>query len=117
MDSRSWHGQWRKNFDLQNGVFKLSQAYEGLITPGHGTAPVRMATRDFQSFFLGAIRGVYVWNRALAAAEVRMVYENVIPHTGLVAEYRLETRHCPRFRRPAGAAELSAANGQARHTE
>jgi hypothetical protein len=79
----------------KNGVFKQSQPYNGpgaklIITPAHGTAPVRIATRDFQSFFLGAIRGVRVWNRALTAPEVQMVYGNIIPQNGLVAEYRLE---------------------------
>ena len=39
------------------------------IVPVHGTAPVRIATRDFNSFFLGAIREVRFWNRALTAAE------------------------------------------------
>jgi hypothetical protein len=74
----------------KNGVLKQSQSYAGIITPQHGTAPLRMATRDFKSFFLGAIRGVRFWNRALTAAEVQMVFTNTIPRDGLVAEYRLE---------------------------
>jgi Concanavalin A-like lectin/glucanases superfamily len=74
----------------KNGVFKQSQSYAGIITPQRGAAPVRMATRDFHSFFLGAIRGVRFWNRALTAAEVQMVFTNTIPQDGLVAEYQLE---------------------------
>ena len=74
----------------KNGVFKQSQSYAGIITPQHGTAPLRMATRDFRSFFLGTIRGVRIWNRALTASEVQMVFNEAIPRDGLVAEYRLE---------------------------
>jgi hypothetical protein len=74
----------------KNGVFKQSQSYAGIITPQRGAAPVRMATRDFKSFFLGAIRGVRIWNRALTPSEVQMVFTDTIPQDGLVAEYRLE---------------------------
>jgi hypothetical protein len=79
----------------KNGIFQQSQSYTGIITPVHGSAPVRIASRDFNSFFLGAIQGVRVWNRALAAAEVQSVYANTIPQGGLVAEYRLEQGIAP----------------------
>jgi hypothetical protein len=79
----------------KNGVLRQSQSYAGIITPHHGTAPVRIATRDFNSFFLGAIRGVRLWSRALAASEVRMVFTNIIPQDGLVAEYLLEQDIAP----------------------
>jgi Concanavalin A-like lectin/glucanases superfamily len=71
------------------------QSYARIITPEHGTAPVRIAIRDFNSFFLGAIRGVGFWNRALTAAEVQMVSTNVIPPDGLVAEHLLEQDVAP----------------------
>jgi hypothetical protein len=74
----------------KNGVFKKSESYAGIITPQHGTAPLRIGTRDFNSFFLGAIRGVQVWNRALTAAEVQMLSSDSIPAAGLVADYRLD---------------------------
>jgi Concanavalin A-like lectin/glucanases superfamily len=74
----------------KNGVFKKSESYSGIITPQHGTAPLRIGTRDFNSFFLGAIRGVRVWNRALTPSEVQMVAGDSIPQDGLVAEYRLD---------------------------
>jgi hypothetical protein len=74
----------------RNGMFKKSQAYAGIITPQHGTAPLRIGTRDFNSFFLGTIRGVRVWNRALTAAEVQMLPTDSVPAAGLVAEYRLD---------------------------
>jgi concanavalin A-like lectin/glucanase superfamily protein len=74
----------------KNGVFKKSESYSGIITPQHGAAPLRIGTRDFNSFFLGAIRGVRIWNRALTAAEVQMVASHSIPQDGLVADYRLD---------------------------
>jgi concanavalin A-like lectin/glucanase superfamily protein len=74
----------------KNGVFKKSESYSGIITPQHGAAPLRIGTRDFKSFFLGAIRGVRVWNRALTPSEVQMVAGDSIPQDGLVAEYRLD---------------------------
>ena len=74
----------------KNGVFKKSESYSGIITPQHGTAPLRIGTRDLKSFFLGAIKGVRVWDRALTAAEVQMVGSDSVPQDGLVAEYRLD---------------------------
>lgn len=65
------------------------------IVPVHGSAPVRIATRDFSSFFLGAIREVRFWNRALTAAEVQMVFTEVIPPDGLVAAYLLSSDTAP----------------------
>jgi hypothetical protein len=88
----------------KNGVLKQSQSYAGIITPQHGTAPLRMATRDFKSFFLGAIRGVRIWNRVLTSSEVQMVFADTIPPDGLVAEYRLEQDIVPD--------ELGLHNGQ-----
>ncbi len=74
----------------KNGVFKKSESYAGTIVPQRGTAPLRIATRDFGSFFLGAIRDVRLWNRPLTASEVQMVYGDIVPQVGLVAEYRLD---------------------------
>ena len=80
----------QNTYIYKNGVLKQSQSYAGIIIPQHGTAPLRIATRDFNSFFLGAIRGVRFWNRALTAAEVAAVFTDTIPQDGLVAEYRLD---------------------------
>ena len=86
----------------KNGQFRRCDRYTGTgpapchnytsdkwITPAHGTAPLRMATRDFESFFLGAIREVRLWSRALSADEVAGVFAGTVPGTGLVAEYLL----------------------------
>jgi Concanavalin A-like lectin/glucanases superfamily len=85
----------QNTFIYKNGVLRDSQTYAGIITPQHGPAPVRIATRDFNSFFLGAIRGVRFWNRALTASEVQDVFTGTIPQNGLVAEYLLEQDVAP----------------------
>jgi Concanavalin A-like lectin/glucanases superfamily len=80
----------------KNGAKENQQLWsKEKIVPVHGTAPVRIATRDLNSFFLGAIRDVRVWNRALTKEEVKMVYTHVIPHDGLVAAYLLSRDPAP----------------------
>jgi hypothetical protein len=39
-----------------------SEIYVPQITPAHGSANLRIGTRDFKSFFQGAIREVRIWN-------------------------------------------------------
>jgi hypothetical protein len=86
----------------KDGVFKRCDRYTGTgpgpchnyasdlwVTPAHGTAPMRMGTRDFASYFLGAIREVRVWSRALSAPDVSALYGGSVPQDGLVAEYLL----------------------------
>jgi hypothetical protein len=59
------------------------------VTPTHGPAPLRIGTRDFGSFFLGAIREVRLWNRVLTTTEVNGLFGGTAPQDGLVAEYLL----------------------------
>jgi len=86
----------------KNGQFKDCDRYSGTgsgpchnyppdrwITPAHGTAPLRIGTRDLESFFLGAIREVRIWDRTLATAEVGALYSGLVPQDGLVADYLL----------------------------
>ncbi|MGP6157740.1 MAG: LamG domain-containing protein [Vulcanimicrobiaceae bacterium] len=73
----------------RDGVLRKSDVYAGQITPAHGTAPLRIGTRDFSSFFLGSIRQVRLWNRALSADEVTALAGGSVPADGLVAEYLL----------------------------
>jgi hypothetical protein len=86
----------------KNGIFKRCDRYTGTgpgpchnhppdlwVTPVHGTAPLRIGTRDFASFFLGAIREVRLWSRALTAAEVGALFGGSAPQDGLIAEYLL----------------------------
>jgi hypothetical protein len=46
-----------------NRAFIDSDIYLGKAHPHRGTAPLRLGTRDFNSFFEGEIRAVRVWNR------------------------------------------------------
>jgi hypothetical protein len=86
----------------KNGEFKDCDRYTGTgpgpchnyapdrwITPTHGSAPVRIGTRDLESFFLGAIREVRIWSRALTAPEIAALYAGSLPPHRLVAEYLL----------------------------
>jgi hypothetical protein len=73
----------------KNGRFRHSASYASL-TPAPGTAPLRLGTRDFGSFFDGAVGPVLVWRRPLSARQVGALYAaNTVPSDGLVAEYRL----------------------------
>lgn len=73
-----------------NGQLIQSNVYSSSITPKHGTAPLRIGTRDFKSYFNGQIREVRLWNRALSAAEMQSLYDSdTVPAAGLVAEYPL----------------------------
>jgi Concanavalin A-like lectin/glucanases superfamily len=86
----------------KNGMFKDCDRYTGTgpgpchtypssqwITPMHGTAPLRIGTRDRKSFFLGAMRNIKIWNRALAASEISLLHGGAVPQVGLVAAYLL----------------------------
>jgi hypothetical protein len=73
-----------------NGQLAKTTSYAGQITPQPGLAPVRIGTRDFNSYFEGDIREVRIWNRTLTAAEVAGLYaSDTVPRNGLVAEYLL----------------------------
>jgi hypothetical protein len=73
-----------------NGLLVQSKAYSGSITPQHGTAPFRIGTRDFHSYFNGQIREVRLWNRLLSAAEIDALYNSgTVPAAGQIAEYLL----------------------------
>ena len=69
----------------KNGEFRHSDSYQS-ETPVPGPAPLRFGTRDFASFFKGAIGPVQIWNRPLAATEVADLFNaSVVPQNGLVA--------------------------------
>jgi hypothetical protein len=85
-----------KTYIFINGAFIDSDIYLGKIHPQRGTAPVRLGTRDFHSYFEGEIRAVRVWNRTLTEAEVAALYaSDVVPTDGLVAEYLLTQNIVP----------------------
>ncbi len=73
-----------------DGVPIESDIYVGQIQPQHGTAPLRIGTRDLKSYFEGEIREVRIWNRKLADAEVAALYASEsVSQAGLVGEYLL----------------------------
>jgi len=49
------------------------------VDPQSGTAPVRVGTRDFASFFKGAIDNLHIYNRALSKAEVERLCRDTTP--------------------------------------
>lgn len=79
----------------KNGVLKDSDVYAGTITPQHGLAPLRIGTRDFASYFLGSIREVRIWGRALSDDEAGALFEGSVPPNGLKAEYLLRSDVAP----------------------
>jgi len=63
----------------RDGQFRDSDVYQGTILPENGTAPLRMGTRDFRSFFQGALAEVRIWNRALTSKEVADLHSSSAP--------------------------------------
>jgi hypothetical protein len=79
-----------KTYIFINGALIDSDVYQGTIIPQSGTVPVRVGTRDFNSYFEGEIREVRMWNRTLTEPEVASLYgSDTVPQQGLVAEYLL----------------------------
>ncbi|TDD23480.1 LamG domain-containing protein [Kribbella turkmenica] len=55
----------------KNGVLRDTDSLAGLdITPGNGTAPFRIGTRDFASYFEGRIGKVAIYDYELSAADI-----------------------------------------------
>ncbi|MGH2777779.1 MAG: LamG domain-containing protein [Actinomycetota bacterium] len=72
----------------RDGVLRDSDRYADTISPEHGTAPLRIGTRDFRSFFQGAIGEMRIWRRALTAEEVADLHATgKVPEESLVAEF------------------------------
>jgi hypothetical protein len=62
-----------------------------VIDPQGGSAPLRIGTRDFSSFFKGGIRKVRIWNRVIQDGEIQALFaSDTVPPDGLVAEYLLD---------------------------
>lgn len=72
---------------FKNGLRRHTDAY-GTLTPGVGAAPLRIGTRDFASFFHGAIGAVRLWNRPLSGPEIQALYlSDAVPSNGLAAQF------------------------------
>jgi hypothetical protein len=66
----------------KNGVRKDQDPFmnsEYQIQPQGGSAPVRIGTKDFGSFFKGAIDNLHIYNRALSVAEVAQLCRDTTP--------------------------------------
>ena len=102
-------GQWihyvgtfddTRTYIFKNGVQRDSDLLSDYdITPQNGTAPVRIGTRDLNSFFQGAIARVAIYNVRLseqqvtahfAAAAAGSYDQAVLAEPSLVAFYRLD---------------------------
>lgn len=59
----------------KNGVLRDTDALSSYsIVPQNGAAPVRVGTRNFTSYFKGAIDNLYVYNRLLTEPEIQSLY-------------------------------------------
>ena len=67
-----------------------SEVYARNVSPQAGGAPLRIGTRDLNSFFAGEIHGVRIWSRLLTDTGIAALYNaRSVPSEGLVAEYPL----------------------------
>jgi len=66
-----------KNGELKDQDSFVNSQYH--INPGNGTAPVRIGTRDFASYFRGAIDNINIYNRVLSESEVLQLYNDKTP--------------------------------------
>jgi len=77
----------RRTTIYKNGALRHSDSY-ATIAPVAGPAPLRIGTKDFASFFKGAIGSVTIWARPLSPDEIRALYAtDAVPPAGLVARY------------------------------
>jgi hypothetical protein len=86
----------RQTSIYRDGVRRDRDVYTGRIVPRAGNAPVRIGTRDFNSFFQGQIYGVRFWNRCLTDSEIADLFNSgTVPNNGLVAAYLLNEDIAP----------------------
>lgn len=87
---------------FKNGVLRDSDPLSGYsIVPQHGSAPVRVATRDMNSFFQGSIGRVAIYGGALSAARIAVHFgargsaqydATVLGEPSLVSYWRLDEK-------------------------
>lgn len=68
------NGEFRGGPETQPGA--RYKAYN--IMPIHGSAPLRLGTRDLKSFFIGGLDEVAIYPRVLAAAEILENYTSAV---------------------------------------
>jgi hypothetical protein len=69
--------EWYKNGVLKDQDPFIHSEYD--INPQNGTAPMRIGTKDFASYFKGAIDNINIYNRALSGSEVLQLYHDTTP--------------------------------------
>jgi hypothetical protein len=83
VDSRS-SAKWPDGYIViyENGKVRGPRVSLGQfsVTPRSSNAPFRIATRDLESFFEGAIGKVAVYNSLLSAQDISETYEAMMPH-------------------------------------
>jgi hypothetical protein len=85
------NGEYVRCDQLNGGAKPGCQAHDERIHPTVGTAPVRLGTRDFKSFFQGGLSEVRIWSRPLQPDEITRLYRsNEVPRGGLVAAFLLD---------------------------
>jgi hypothetical protein len=77
VDTRTDTIKWYKNGVLRDQDPFIRSEYR--IRPRNGAAPVRVGTRDFASFFRGAIDNLHIYNRVLSPSEVAQLYNDTTP--------------------------------------
>jgi hypothetical protein len=63
----------------KNGVQKDQDPFHNSqynITPQNGTSPMRIGTKDFNSYFAGALDNLLIYNRALTLTEIQQIYND-----------------------------------------
>ena len=85
---------------FRNGVLRDQDPLSGYdIVPANGTAPVRIGTRDFASFFQGSVARVAIYSTRLPAATLAAHYATadagaydalVMAEPSLVGYWRLD---------------------------
>jgi hypothetical protein len=64
---------WYKNgIQRDEDSFAPTSSYP--VTPENGTEPVRIGTRDFRSYFAGAVDDIRIYDRVLSAQEVQLLH-------------------------------------------
>lgn len=68
---------WFKNgVQRDQDFFDLGSTHP--ITPENGTAPLRLGTRNFTSYFAGAIDDLRIYNRVLSQAEIQNLRDETV---------------------------------------
>ncbi len=79
----------------KNGQRRFTRKYVPQITPAATESPIRIGTRDGESYFEGSIKDVMIYSRALNDSEVEQLYKSPDnpPPDGVVGNWKLNDGH------------------------